>query len=133
MDLHKSAVISENVFLGVKNLVMKKGTIINVGSFVDGSAPVVLDEYVRVGPYVKNLTGTHQLRNSSLRRWPSDPVIAESVHIKKGCWIGIGVTILPGVTIAEGCVIGAGAVVNANSEPHGLYVGVPARRENTFL
>ena len=107
---------------------MEKGTFINVGSFIDGCASVILEEYVRVGPYVKILTGTHKLRNSPLRRWPKDPVVSKSVIIKRGCWLGIGCIILPGVTIAPGCVIGSGAVVTKDTEPHGFYVGVPAIR-----
>jgi len=34
----------------------------------------------------------------------------------------------PGVSIAPGGVIGAGAVAASDTEPDGLYVGVPARR-----
>jgi len=43
-------------------------------------------------------------------------------------WIGDEVTILGGVTIADGSVIGAGAVVTKDTEPYGIYVGVPAKK-----
>jgi len=43
-------------------------------------------------------------------------------------WIAANVTVCANVTIAEGCVIGANAVVTKDTEPMGLYVGVPARR-----
>ena len=33
-----------------------------------------------------------------------------------------------GVTIAKGCVIGANAVVTKDTEPFGIYVGVPAKK-----
>jgi acetyltransferase-like isoleucine patch superfamily enzyme len=128
MKLDQSARLAENVYLGAKNLVMKKGTFVNVGAFIDGSAAVVLEEYVRVGPYVKILTGTHRMRNSPLRRWPKDPTLGKPVCIMRGCWVGIGAIILPGVTIGEGCVIAAGALVAKDTEPHGLYGGVPAKR-----
>jgi acetyltransferase-like isoleucine patch superfamily enzyme len=36
--------------------------------------------------------------------------------------------VLPGVTVAAGCVTAAGAVVAADTEPDGLYAGVPATR-----
>jgi maltose O-acetyltransferase len=126
--IDETAMIAENVFLGGSNLVMGKGTFINVGSFLDGSECIVLGDHVRVGPYVKILTGTHRLRNSPLRRWPQDPVVSKPVRIKSGCWIGMAAIVLPGVTIAEGCVIGAGAVVTKNTSPHGFYTGVPAVR-----
>lgn len=34
---------------------------------------------------------------------------------------------MAGVTLADGCVIGAGAVVTRDTEPYGVYGGVPAR------
>lgn len=128
MSLDPSAQLAENVYLGARNLVMEKGTFVNVGAFIDGSAGVVLEEYVRVGPYVKILTGTHRLRNSLLRRWPKDPILGSPVRVRRGSWVGIGAIILPGVTIGEGCVIAAGALVTKTTEPHGLYCGVPAKR-----
>ena len=33
-----------------------------------------------------------------------------------------------GVTIAKGCVIGANAVVTKDTEPLGIYVGIPAKK-----
>ncbi len=42
-------------------------------------------------------------------------------------WIGFGAQVMAGVTIADGCVIGAGAVITHNTEPYGVYAGVPAK------
>ena len=42
-------------------------------------------------------------------------------------WIGHNVIISDGVNIADGCIIGANAVVTHDTEPYGIYVGVPAR------
>jgi acetyltransferase-like isoleucine patch superfamily enzyme len=39
------------------------------------------------------------------------------------------VVVLPGVEIGAGCVIAAGSVVVKNTEPDGLYAGVPATRK----
>jgi sugar O-acyltransferase (sialic acid O-acetyltransferase NeuD family) len=44
------------------------------------------------------------------------------------CFVGLNATIRDGVRLAEGSFIAAGAVVAADTEPDGLYVGVPARR-----
>lgn len=51
-------------------------------------------------------------------------------HVKIGAraWLGLGVVVRDGVTIAPRCFIGAGAVVVADTEPDGVYMGVPARR-----
>jgi sugar O-acyltransferase (sialic acid O-acetyltransferase NeuD family) len=44
------------------------------------------------------------------------------------CFVGLNATVRDNVRIAEGCLIGAGAVVAADTEPDGVYMGVPARR-----
>lgn len=50
------------------------------------------------------------------------------VNIKNDVWIGFGVQIMSGVTIHDGCVIGAGAVVTKDTEPYGVYAGIPAKK-----
>lgn len=47
--------------------------------------------------------------------------------LKKSCWIGVNVTILPHVTIGEGALIGAGSVVTRDIPPHTLAYGNPAK------
>ena len=49
------------------------------------------------------------------------------ITIEGDVWTGANSTILPGVTVARGCVIGANAVLTKDTEPYGVYLGVPAR------
>jgi len=51
--------------------------------------------------------------------------------VRVGCrsWLGLSSVVRDGVTIAERTFVGAGAVVVADTEPDGVYVGVPARRQ----
>lgn len=128
MELHETSGIAENNYLGSNKLALGKHVSINIGGFWDGNAPIIIEDYVRCGPYVKVLTGTHDYRLSTIRRRPEDGVVSKTVIIKKGCWIGMGSMILPGVTIAEGCIIAAGAVVTKSTDPNGLYGGNPAKR-----
>ena len=120
--------IAENVHIGSNNLKMGKETFINVGRFIDSCSTVTLEDYVRCGPYVKILTGTHKYRNSVIRRVLADGLLAKPVTIKKGSWVGMGSIILPGVIIVEGCIIAAGSVVIKDTESNGLYAGNPAKR-----
>lgn len=54
-------------------------------------------------------------------------VISEPVIFKKFATLGVNCVVLPGVTLAEGCIVGAGAVVTKDTEPWGIYAGVPAK------
>ena len=128
LKLSPTARIADSVYIGSQKLVMGKETFVNIGSFIDGCDQVIIEDYVRCGPYVKILTGTHKYRNSVIRTRIDDGVLAKPVTIKKGSWIGMGTLILPGVTIAEGCVIAAGSIVTKDTKSNGLYAGSPAKR-----
>lgn len=49
------------------------------------------------------------------------------IHLGKGCYIGLNVTILPGVHIGEGAVIGSCALVTKDVPAWTVAAGVPAR------
>jgi sugar O-acyltransferase (sialic acid O-acetyltransferase NeuD family) len=44
------------------------------------------------------------------------------------CFVGSGAVLREDVRLAEGTIVGCGAVVLRDTEPFGVYVGVPARR-----
>lgn len=123
----KSARVWSGNFFGSPDIEISDGVFINVNGFFDGSASIVIGPGVRIGPHVKILTGTHQIRDDVIRRHKDDPVLRGAVTIGQGSWIGIGAIILPGVNIGEGCVIAAGAVVVKDTVANGLYAGVPAQ------
>lgn len=127
-DLHKSVVIYENVYIGSTDIVFHKNVYVNVGCFFDACATIELCEGVRIGPYVRFLTGSHEYTGSVFRRDPSADILKLPIVVERGCWIGMGSMIFPGVTVKEGCIIGGGAVVVRDTEPNGLYVGNPAKR-----
>ena len=62
--------------------------------------------------------------------WESKKRMNDSFECRIGndVWIGDEVTILGGLDIADGTIIGAGAVVIRDTEPYGIYVGVPAKK-----
>jgi maltose O-acetyltransferase len=128
VKLGKNSKISHGCFIGSPQLDLHNDCFINVFAFLDGSAKITFKDGVRLGPHVRILTGTHAYRNSVFRRLVDGSTLASPVVIERGCWIGMGATILPGVTIAEGCIVAAGAVISKSTEPNGLYAGVPARR-----
>jgi len=52
--------------------------------------------------------------------------------LKKGCHIGVNVTILPYVTIGEGSLVGSGSVVTKDLPPGVVAYGNPARVSGTL-
>lgn len=54
--------------------------------------------------------------------------IINKTVIGRDCWIGAHSIIKCGVKIADGCIIAAGAIVTKDTEPYGVYAGVPAKR-----
>lgn len=54
------------------------------------------------------------------------------ILIKRGCWIGQNVVILPGVTIGEYTIIGANSVVTKSIPARSIAYGAPARVVKTW-
>jgi len=49
------------------------------------------------------------------------------ITIKRGCWIGQNVVILPGITIGEFSIIGANSVVTKSIPDKSIAIGNPAK------
>jgi maltose O-acetyltransferase len=125
-DISPEACIWAGANLRSKKLSIGSGVFINIGFSFDGFERLEIGDNVRIGQNVTIITATHDIGPSTQRGMVE--VVGKPVTIKRGCWIGSGVTIMPGVTVAEGCVIGANALVNHSTEPDGLYAGTPAKR-----
>ncbi|WP_133139483.1 acyltransferase [Legionella genomosp. 1] len=50
------------------------------------------------------------------------------VIINRFVMIGASAVIFPGVSIGEGCSIGAMSLVTKNTDPWGVYIGIPVKR-----
>lgn len=98
----------------------------NHGCYVNGYGGLVIGDDTIIGPSTLIHTANHEMddvdRPIAGQGWKPAPVT-----IGKGCWIGMGVCILPGVTIGDGCVIGAGSVVTGDVEGFSIAVGNPAK------
>lgn len=115
-------VINPNISIG-DNVYINNLVTINNG-FGEG-AKVSIGDNVQIGPKSTIVCVTHEFGSKHKRAGHRQ---YSGVTIEEGCWLGANVTILPGVTIDKGCVIGAGATVTKNTEPDGLYIGLPAKR-----
>ncbi|CAK7049102.1 MAG: 2,3,4,5-tetrahydropyridine-2,6-dicarboxylate N-acetyltransferase [Parabacteroides distasonis] len=50
-----------------------------------------------------------------------------TIHLKKGCLIGMESIVLPGVTVGEGAIVGAGSLVTKNIPDWTIATGRPAK------
>jgi sugar O-acyltransferase (sialic acid O-acetyltransferase NeuD family) len=91
----------------------------------------VIQSFARIGDNVFVRSGAnigHHTRVGDHSFIASGVVTGGNVTIGERCWIGLGAVLRNGITIGDRCFIGMGAVVTADTEPDGVYVGVPARR-----
>jgi maltose O-acetyltransferase len=124
-DISVDACIWAGASIRSKKIKIGSGVFINVGFFFDGCAALEIGENVRIGQFVRIITGTHEIGPPNQRGLIE--VLGKPVSIQDGCWVCSGVTILPGVTIGRGCVLAANSVVRETTEANGLYAGIPAK------
>ena len=125
MEIGKNTSIRPGSRFGSKRVTIGSGCKIDRIEF-DGDADLVIGDNSYVGRRVMIVTRTHPLGGPERRRGHGD--IDLPVTIGRGCWIPQNAVISPGVEVADGCVVLSGAVVTRNTEPNGLYGGVPAVR-----
>jgi maltose O-acetyltransferase len=119
--------IETGLQIGRARLRLADNIYINKCLLVDGDGEIRIGSNVRIGPRCQLITSVHEVTSDPSARASHYPYY-RPITIGAGGWLGAGVVVLAGVTIAEGCVIAAGAVVTRDTEPNGLYGGVPARR-----
>jgi acetyltransferase-like isoleucine patch superfamily enzyme len=108
-----------------RNLSIASDCYLGKDVFLDLADKITLEDQVTVSMRVTLLTHTHAGK-SPLTAGKLQPSHAP-VTLRRGCYLGAGVTILPGVEVGEEAIVAAGAVV-VHDVPRGQTVGgVPAR------
>ncbi|MEY3989556.1 MAG: hypothetical protein RI985_637 [Chloroflexota bacterium] len=59
----------------------------------------------------------------------SHVVLSGHCHVKERAWFGVNATIRDGITIGEGSLIAMGALVTKSTDPDGVYMGSPAKKQ----
>lgn len=90
--------------------------------WIDSLAPVILGANVCLSQEAMVETGNHDWSDPrfGLRLGP--------VTIEDGAWVAVRGLVLPGARLASHSVLTAGSVLAGDSEPWGIYTGVPAVR-----
>ena len=97
---------------------------IAAGCWVSGSAPLVIEDEVVLGPYVIVTTASHGFSGGSARFGAAE---RGPVTIGRGSWLAAHVVVAAGVTIGSGNLIGANAVVTRDTPADVFVGGVPAK------
>jgi sugar O-acyltransferase (sialic acid O-acetyltransferase NeuD family) len=112
--IHPRAAISASASIGM-------GTVIGPGVVVDAGCTIEANCILNNNCCVSH--GTLVGAGSTIC---PGVTIGGTVTIGKGCWIGIGSTVIEKVTIGDGSYIGAGAVVTRDIPAAVMAYGVPA-------
>jgi putative colanic acid biosynthesis acetyltransferase WcaF len=95
---------------------------IGEGTCLDTLAHVRIGANACLSQGVMVETGNHDWSRSTF-----DLIVSEVV-IEDGAWAAVRSLLLPGARLASHAVLGAGSVLSGDTEPYGIYVGVPARK-----
>ena len=111
--ISKDAIIGKHCFIAHSCLIYPK---------------VKIGEFTIIAHNVSIIGGDHRYDVIGLPVGLTGRAPIKPTTIGNDCWIGAHSIINCGVNIADGCIIAAGAVVTKDTEPYGIYGGVPARR-----
>lgn len=104
------------------NICIGEGSIIGDESKLDGRNEIVIGKHVNFSTGVWIWTEQHDFQSQSFA------CKGGKVEIGDRAWISARTIILPGRKIGGGSVVAAGAVVVKDTEPYGVYGGVPAKK-----
>ncbi|MCF8296148.1 MAG: hypothetical protein K9J13_01265 [Saprospiraceae bacterium] len=93
----------------------------------ENGAEIVIEDGVLMGSGVQIYVVNHKFDNPEIPIIDQGHYDSKPVILKKGCWLGANVIVLPGVTIGENSVIGAGSIVSKNIPEKVLAAGNPAK------
>jgi len=94
---------------------------------VAAMAEITIEDDVMFASNVNLTDGLHGYENANEPYKYQKMSRIAPILIKRGCWIGQNVVILPGVTIGEFAIIGANSVVTKSVPDRCIAVGAPAR------
>jgi putative colanic acid biosynthesis acetyltransferase WcaF len=104
------------------NLSIGHHTWIGEGAWIDCLGKVTIGANVCVSQGAMIETGNHDWSK------PAFDLVVREVVLEDGAWAAVRALLLPGSTLRSHAVLGAGSVLAGDTEPYGVYVGVPARK-----
>ncbi|WP_242344772.1 WcaF family extracellular polysaccharide biosynthesis acetyltransferase [Anaeromyxobacter terrae] len=104
------------------NLTIGNDSWIGEGAWIDSLANVTIGSNACLSQGCMIETGNHDWSK------PAFDLIVREVVVEDGAWAAVKSVLLPGSRLASHAILGAGSVLSGDTEPYGIYVGVPARK-----
>lgn len=127
LDKSSGVKIGSNVnIVYPQNISIGHNTYINGGDIIASeNASITIGNNCIISYYVHIRTDMHNYKDINQEINKQGHTEA-NINIGNDVWIGYGAQIMSGVNISDGCVIASGAIVTHDTEPFGVYAGVPA-------
>ena len=104
---------------------ISKHSYVGISTIISNSK---IGPYCSIGPHVKIGLGEHLYSEiSTSQSYKRVKLLNKKTILEGDNWIGTGAFIKQGVKIKFGSIVGANSVVLEDTEPFGIYVGVPAK------
>jgi maltose O-acetyltransferase len=116
--------LSKNVtFASPHNIEIGNDVYIATGAWLNGLGGLVIEDEVKISPYVVVDTCVHSFINNSVALGGS---IAEPVRIGRGSWLAAHVVVRAGVSIGSGVLVAGNAAVVEDVPDNVMVGGVPS-------
>lgn len=111
---------------GLPTLRIGGGTYIGRFVHINAWRDVTIGDQVLIADRVFISDCGHQYVDTTRPVALQDDLFLGPVHLRDGCWIGVGAVILPGVTVGRNAVVAANAVVSKDVPDYAVVGGIPA-------
>ena len=100
---------------------------LNPYCIINANGGVTIGKDCRIAAHTAIIASNHSIddRETAIRH---QAMRTDGIVFEDDVWLGAGCRVLDGCRLGHGCVVGAGAVVTSDTDPFGIYVGVPARK-----
>jgi len=117
--------LSENViFCNPHKIEIGNDVYIAPGAWLNGLGGIVIEDEVKISPYVIIETCIHTFKDNSVRFGGS---VVEPIRIGRGSWLASHALVRAGVTIGSGVLVAGNAAVVKDVPDNVMVGGVPAK------
>ena len=103
--------VGQNVFIGD-----------NVSFELEHSPQLTIEDEVVIAHHSSLI-----FHDSSLNNIQGFPVLVGKIILKKNCYLGAHVIVLPGTIVGSNALVGAGSIIKGTLDANTVYVGQPAK------